>query len=277
MKSSMIMASLVLAAAAGAAQAGNARVDMGRLAGYHTGSGGEFTITTRDAETTNIFGQSYGRTGMFADTANGFQTFCLEVNEFTRDNLRFTVDSYAVRGGAGGVDGTVRYNSGYNTAGYNADNVEDRDSLSEVTQWLYWQFRTGGLATLGANSYDYFNSGSIPGTRASDAGQFQNLMWHLEGEGTAAPAAGSKAAAWLSAAGAAIVAAANNPTDSPWLYQVRVLNVFATSNTNAPGESFDGRDDFFRQSQLTIIPLPTGAALGLAGLSVLAIRRRAAR
>jgi hypothetical protein len=257
MKSSMIMASLVLAAAAGAAQAGQVRVwgdvnDSNQMAGetgqFRAGSGGEFKIQviSGSAGVTNRFSDNIGQ------TAGGttFQTFCLERDEYVWN-----------------PNNTYGFLSPLtDVAQLGGNNTNNGDQISNETAWLYTQFRNGALS-----GYTY-----ATGTgREGSANQLQHAIWALEqelgGDGSqaaviAALGTNAQAITWVNDA---FTATAGGWTNTA----VRALNIFVDTD----GDGIQDQGEVFAQSQLTLIPLPTGAALGLAGLSVLAIRRRAAR
>ena len=280
-----MMAGLALVAAAGAAEAtSTVAISASYSPDFQNGSGGEFQAQLQTGNGSNILGQRWGRTHMAADLGgNTFQTFCLERSEGIGSSLRFTVNEFAVRGGNGGQDGSQSYTSGYRhgSAAGPMSAVETYDLISLQTKWLYWNFRNGTLDGAGANdNYRYgtnpFDAGEIA-NRLSDAGQLQNIFWNLETEQNVA--LNARGNAWLAAANAAVSAAqlsGFDPAATPWFYQVRVLNVFATRNQGNANTEYLANDGF-RQSQLTIIPLPAGAGLAMAGMGVLAIRRRTAR
>lgn len=269
MKSSYKTAVAALCVLSGAALAQNAKVDVlaSYTPDYQNGGGGEFQVQ-KDAtfnDATNILGQRMGRTGMASDIDNAsFQSFCLERGESIAQNVRYTVNAFAVAGGNGGPYSTEDYDTGYGTA-----LAQQVDYLGEATQWIYWQFRNGTLGS-GADAYNYTGGAQVPGPnndRSDDAFLLQNLLWALEGEtGGGAPA--SKALAWWADALAAI-GGPHDPTTTPWFYQVRVLNIFTTRMVGGV-EEYSG----WRQSQLTIVPLPTASGLAFVGLGALAIRRR---
>jgi hypothetical protein len=251
MKSSMIMASLVLAAAAGAAQAGTVQVQ--NNTGVNFGSGGEFRGVAQTGWA--------GVTGTASDIGAGFRTFCVERNIFFTPGTTyaFQIETVARSGGGG----------------------PNPDPISIETAYLYTKFRTMTLSGYRSDT---------DANRALDAGSLQLALWRLEDEFTAAQFATkatllaaindgrwngltddqfSKANAFIADATANASSFFNGNSNN-----VRALNIFADNNGNGV---YDAGTDGDMQSQLTLIPLPTGAALGLAGLSVLAIRRRAAR
>jgi hypothetical protein len=124
-----------------------------RVNGYHTGSGGEFTLF-------NLNGIS--NAGYAASTKNianqeSLETFCLELNEYAASPSYFVVGSAATKGGE-----TVS------------------DPISQGTAYLYSQFAQGTL------------TGYFSGSRSANAGLLQQAIWALEGE-TAAPVSGANA------------------------------------------------------------------------------------
>lgn len=251
MKSTMIMASLVLAAAAGAAQAGTVKIN--NNTGVSFGSGGEFRGEVQTGWA--------GVTGTASDIGAGFRTFCVERNIFFTPGTTyaFQIETVARSGGGG----------------------PNPDPISIETAYLYTKFRTMTLSGYRSDT---------DANRALDAGSLQLALWRLEDEFTAAQFATkatllaaindgrwngltddqfNKANAFIADATANASSFFNSNSNN-----VRALNIFADNNGNGV---YDAGVDGDMQSQLTLIPLPTGAALGLAGLSVLAIRRRAAR
>lgn len=250
MKGLMKMAAIsTIVAAAGAAQAGTVTV---AYAPFQAGSGGEFRITPNG-------GAFAGRTGLFSDAAGSFQTFCIERREqIGQGTFAFTIDNGAIRGG---------YSGG------------NPDPIDAKTAYLYTQFRTGG--TISGLTYNY----APEAAREATAKILQHAIWSLEGE----LADGNTNPNSLSAADLATAnnLAANVTVPVGFVNNVRALNIFTDANGNGrldwTDTNLNGIYDYnesgesIHQSQLTLIPLPTVAAMGLAGLSVLAIRRRAAR
>lgn len=116
------------------------------------------------------------------------------------------------------------------------------DPLDARTAYLYTQFIRGDL--LG---YDYAGGAG----RASSANALQNTIWYLEQEITDL---GLGLSASEQSLAAQFLAAANN---SGWtnIGNVRVMNVFANA---------DGTGN--HQDQLTMVPAPAAAVLGLFGL-----------
>jgi hypothetical protein len=247
MKSTMIMASLVLAAAAGAAQAGGS-IWAQDSSGIYNGTnptGGAFVMNRING----YVGERLGEQGL---TSSQFHTFCIEVGEHIRlggsqgqnNNVYYAeIATSAKNGGAGFANP-----SGPGTEPGTSTSSED--FLSYTTAKIYSEFRNNG--TFGNFTAAQVNTSTFTSS-------IQQAIWYSEGE----VALGS-----ISADALTIFnwASANH---GGTLGNVRVLRLWETfTNGEYGGNS---------QDQLTLIPLPTGAALGLAGLSVLAIRRRAAR
>ena len=162
-----VSAGLVILGSAGLAVAGpigqTGSFTWTRQSGYHTGSGGEFSI----ANYTGINNNSYVDTGTdmtytknIGTTLTGqinFETFCLETGEYAASPSYFVVGSAAARGGT----------------------VSSTDTISKGTAYLYSEFAKGTLTVTGGN---YFAAGSP--TRATEAGLLQQAIWWLEGEGS---------------------------------------------------------------------------------------------
>ncbi len=240
MKNAMTAALAALVVAAGVANADPIQVgtvDITRLGGYYTGSGGEFTVFDTGLSVAGYTAQTSGKN----TPANSFQSFCLEKNEYVMPpytDIYAEMDTAAIKGGyAGG----------------------NPDPLNPMTAYLYTQFATGKLS-----NYTY-----TAGTgRANDAGQLQNAIWYIEEEigltwdgvkyvqtqtPTQALGADSKALAWYDEA-----------VNANWdgIGNVRVLNLYHSSV----------REDF--QSQLYMVPVPGAVLLGFLGLGAAGMRLR---
>jgi hypothetical protein len=134
------------------------------------------------------------------------------------------------------------YNLTLNTAAVFGGTGGGSDPLDDRTAYLYTMFRAGTLA-----GYDY-GAG-----RQASAGQLQDAIWFLEAE------AGGVNNGFVALANAAV------SFGGDWygrgLGNVRVLNL--------------SNEEFLHaQDQLTMIPLPLAASMGLAGIPGLALRRR---
>ncbi len=132
-----------------------------QVSGYYDTSfnGGEFNIS-------NVTGAASAAVGYYDSkaTANGgFETFCLEMNQYISvpGNYNYGVSSAAISGGVS--TGATGYTSG----------GVSHDPISIGTAWLYLQFASGTLA-----GYTY-----APGTaRGTSAEQLQTAIWWLENE-----------------------------------------------------------------------------------------------
>lgn len=233
----MIRVSGAIVACAGSALAGQADVS---FTPFQTGSGGEFQVI-------RVSGYP-GETGLFSDVAsNSFQSFCIEVGEtIGQGRYSFSIGTSAVNGGSGGGN---------------------PDPVGAATGWLYSNFRRGTLPAIpytfaGSQSFAYdYGAG-----RLASASILQSALWLLEDEPDANGLTGQNAAARD-----AIVAYAQGVVGAgTYTYGVRAINFFTDNNNNGVFDSGDG----LHQSFLTLIPLPTGSGLALAGLAGLAVRRR---
>jgi hypothetical protein len=202
-----------------------------RINNYYSGNGGEFNITG-----TPFTGNYHPK----AIVENGFETFCLEKNEFVTipGKYYYSVSDSAMAGGAGGP----------------------QDPISIGTAWLYSQFARGTLANY---AYDDFDC-SDDNCRARSAGYLQEIIWYLEEEigsiSTENPFV-DMVLDQFTTLGAA-------RADSNGAYSVRVLNLW---------ENSDGTGN--KQDQL-VLPEPGTLFLmgfGLLGLGLAArrLKRRA--
>jgi VPDSG-CTERM motif len=119
---------------------------------YASGVGGEFTFTVGGG-----LDISHYVTGTTSNISNSpsFQTFCLEENEYIQQGYTYNFGALSDSASLGGVVGP------------------NPDPISIGTAWLYSQFATGALA-----GYTWSGSG-----RNTSAGELQNAIWWLEGEG----------------------------------------------------------------------------------------------
>ena len=230
---------------------------------YRDGVGGEFNIRAADAAgkalLQSILSPYYFEAGgtavpgadgtrMYAgyDGLVGFQTFCLEYNEFIAlgETYNAQVSYGAINGGVGGwtpdPDGPGP--------------LRQIDPVSLGSAYLYTLFATGTLS-----GYDYSNGMG----RAADAEQLQKAIWFLEDERTLSEA-GGYGNEFLSAAvtkfGSVAGAKANNNS-----YNVGAINLWSDAGVD-------------KQSQL-IMRVPDGGVTALLlgfGLSGLALLRRKA-
>jgi len=137
-------------ATTGALALGGTLSSLDRTAGYYSGNGGEFTIKGSGLDLS-------GYTSDTSLTSDGFQTFCLETDEFTFSGSGdYYVNDRAVNGGAN-----------IPLVGF--------DRLSKGVAWLYSLFAKGELDDYG---YDYAAGSGREGT----AWELQRAIWMLEGE-----------------------------------------------------------------------------------------------
>jgi hypothetical protein len=296
-KLSLALVGAVLTAAAGTAHAGTVMV---RYTPFQTGIGGEFRIEHQSGNagvhgtysdiTGTVSGNNLVDTGKVLSDTSGdfytafsrganaaqisasnaargiadFQTFCIERSEHVSNNTsyHFSIDTHAYGGGMG--------KGGYAGTG---------DPLGHHAAFLYESFRRGTLA-----GYNTWGNSVSEAMRESSAKTLQHVLWYFENElGGAntnqATFTVALANLWASnpnslnasqqAQAAAWATAAINAVNGGWINRnVRVLNLWTY---NAQGQME------LAQSQLTLIPLPSGAGLAMAGLGLLAIRRRTTR
>lgn len=268
---------------------------------FQSGNGGEFRIVGSTAGMHSQFSDitsahAYNLAGGDGSTlgyaaAADFQSFCLERNETIGNGstYSFSIDTAAIRGGLGGQ----------NPVG------SGQDPIGNATAFLYRSFRLGTLSNYayngaGTNASQIAGEGFSIWSQAAGTGNnnqearreraartLQTAIWFLEGElpglgsvlPTTVPAPGSgnndpnpnalnqaewdQLIAWVNAGNAA-----RNGD-----YGVRALNLW-TDRAGGTAGVYDAGIDTLVQSQLTLIPLPTAAGLGLAGMGGLALRRR---
>ena len=121
------------------------------VAGYQSGDSAEYTITSPDSALNPV------SIGYSAQTivAGGFESFCLEYNQFVAPggSYHYDISGAAIPGGGGAVGGS--------------------DPISIGTALLYQEFAAGTLA-----GYNY-----TPGAgREASAAALQNAFWWLEDE-----------------------------------------------------------------------------------------------
>ena len=192
----------------------------------HSGNGGEF----------NAFSADFAPATMGYNPAKtiyngGFETFCVEGNEFFSPGSSY---NYGISQGAihGGISGG------------------DPDPISRATAWLYLKFATGTLA-----GYNY-----TPGSGGdASAGDLQAAIWFLEGEGGANNQFSQLAATTLGG---------NYLLDNNGFYGVGVLNLWDGNGNPAqdqlvltPGPNTHGLPD----GGTTIMLL--GGALSVLGMA----------
>jgi hypothetical protein len=204
---------------------------------YQTGSGGEFTFFTKNGTFNGGFDVSANYSTKTQDfiSAESFQTFCLEYNEFIYKN--------------------TTYDAVFNTAAVFNGIPGNSDPISIGTAWLYSNFARGTLA-----GYDYNNLSS----RFNSAAALQNTIWWLEGEAVD-PGSGNIFRQ-------AVLSQFHNNTDEAMAnangaYGVMVLNLYAAGHAN--------EFDYKKQDMLVVTPIPAAAWLLSTGLiGLVGIRRR---
>jgi len=287
MKKSMTIAALAgLAICSGMASAGTVLVHTSSGNAFKAQGGGEFRferisgpigqtgLASDVNENGNALFEGFGSANDFNRNIADFQTFCLELNEGIANNTvyNYSIDAGAIRGGNGGGN---------------------PDVVGSETAWLFSNFRRGTLAGYaygGINDVGYDGQAgatrlAIENDRKRSAATLQHLTWWFEeelddqgdiqdlsnlfnvwGNGNVLDAAQqAQALAWANAAIAAEQGGYSNPN-------VLVLNIF--EDMDGDGVYTEGGTDVLHQSVLTLIPLPTGAGLAMAGLAMAAVRRR---
>lgn len=180
-------------------------------------------------------GITAGGTGLHGAAAGNFLTFCVERNENIRNGRTYDA-KINTAAIKGGVSGSLG----------------GADPLGFETAYLYTAFIKG---TLSSDLFAFDGSVFTYQTEPS-GGSLQDAIWYSEGEISLTALNSNSLARSLYDLAVSKVASDWGQT----IGNVRILNL--TRN---------GED---RQDQLVIIPLPGAAAMGLAGLGMVAIRRR---
>lgn len=124
-------------------------------------------------------------------------------------------------------------------------------ALTNGAAWIYSQFRSYG-----------YNLGSA--TTFSDQ-QISQAIWYYLGDTAVTPASGLAAL---------VTGAMSDPFETDHIGNVRVLNLWDIPGTPVPGGTYSAADI---QSQLTMIPVPAAALLGVLGLGLVGwVKRRLA-
>jgi len=154
----------------------------------HSGNGGEF-----NASSPNFAPGTMGYKAATTYNGNGFETFCLETNEYFNpgSTYYYGISQGAINGGVGGGN---------------------PDRISRGTAFLYLNFAKGTLF-----GYDY----SIGAAGDASAAALQSTIWWLEGEG------GTPNNAFLSLVTSNVT---NYMADNNGFYGVGVLNLWGDSN-----------------------------------------------
>jgi hypothetical protein len=217
-------------------------VELTRTSGYYSGPGGEFTMTPGAALASRIV------TGTVSDISSAtWQAFCVEYNEYVNvpGSYYGDINTFAAAGGLGGQDG------------FEGPGGTASDSLDPRTAYLYQNFRLGTLLT----SYSYTPS------RSADAEALQNAIWYIEGEVTGI--SGKAVTLYNEAVEATEIGQLYNDgtTDgiATWtgIGNVRILNLWDTPDHTGN-----------HQDQLTLVPTPGAALLGVIGLTLVCRLRR---
>jgi hypothetical protein len=205
---------------------------------WQNAQGGEFTLIIVNSTDINLafYSASVKNQG---GTANSFQTFCVEENEYIYPN---TTSDYTI--------GTAADNGGLNIGTGPAGTMNHPDELSMGTAWLYSNFAQA-LNFGGYASYNYANTSN---GRYADAGDLQNALWFLENEVATISTSNKfyQAVKSFFADDANLTKARANALGA---YGVRALNIYNPSS----GEK--------QQTQLVFVP-DAGFTAGLLGLGL---------
>lgn len=174
-------------------------VKVDRIAGYFSGSGGEFTLFPSAGLQWVLNAYVEGETKNIKQPPPvNFQSFCIERNEVISIGGTYTavINTVAIAGGLGGPK---------------------PDPISVGVAYLYYQFIKGTLA-----GYDYDEAAG----RGASAGELQNTIWWLEDE-MSDPGVGNIFRNLV------IAEFANPKADNKGQYPVAALNLFTRDGGNA--------------------------------------------
>ena len=221
------------------------RVNWGRVGGYYSGNGGEFSLSSDGGPGLLLSNSAYADTTRGEDgNPESFQTFCIERGEYVAQPMDIMVSTTWTSGSIPQWD-TIAHSP----ASHAIQGGEDvGDDLNPATAYLYTQFATGVLS-----DYDYLSAGV---GRNVSAGQLQKAIWSLEGELSLA-ASDIQAQAWVTEA-----------TGSGWddIGNVRILNSWVIDHV--------GEEGYWKQDQLYLTPVPSSVLLGILGLGVTGLKLR---
>lgn len=177
------------------AMAGQIKID--RITDYYSGNGGEFNIT----------GIGTGGNVAAASYNGGFETFCLEKDEFV------TIPGF--------------YNYAFSKEAYaGGNNTDSGDPISAGTAYLYYHFAKETLS-----GYNYTPGGG----RVASAGVLQEAIWFLEKEITSL-SGGSNAFVNLAITQFGTLAKAME--DANGMFGVRVINLTTSTGQLAQDQLY---------------------------------------
>jgi hypothetical protein len=239
----------------------------------HQGLGGEFRLAVPDPgldAAAGYTGQTRLEKNNFAAQTAGadFHSFCLEIDERTRPNTDYyaQVNTDALSGGAAN----------------NGPSLNGGDTLSNATKWLFFNFSNGGLnGTAAGDLYNYDLTGSETLANGqsysrSDAAQaMQVAIWLLEDEAIESNGdvlRGDNGESLNASAGVLDLAfllrdSANNLGGNGFdgMERVVALNMRRGGPNGADSQDMLG---------IVMIPLPHASGLAMAGIGLIAVRRR---
>jgi hypothetical protein len=200
-KSRLFLAALGAVAAFSIFPSNAAALTMTGTLGYgsrHSGNGGEFNFNSADFNPSTM---GYASSATFN---GGFETFCVEANEYFNPGgtYYYSISSAAYNGGISGGN---------------------PDPLSIGAAWLYSNFAQGTLA-----GYDY----SIGSGGNASAAALQTAIWWLEGE----IATQDNTNAFENAVVAMFGSAAGAMGDNAGAYAVGVLNIWGNAQHTKFGQ-----------------------------------------
>lgn len=224
---------------------------------YSSGNGGEFTISNSSL---SISAYVPGVTSGITGNPNSFQTFCVEMTEYTASTVDIMVSDTWV-GTKPQWDPSVPH-SPASHAIKGSESVGD--DLNPQTAYLYTLFAMQSLT-----GYDYGTG------RSASAGNLQMAIWYIEGEWTSSLT--PQASAWVQQAvdatgldiGTSFLDQTIGDTWGQTIGNVRILNTWKPGHINNFDEAY-----YRRQDQLYLTPIPASLILGLLGLGVVGLKLR---